>query len=108
MAQFFDWSRRLWIEAGDGCSFAEWPTQFTTAAYANHPDGFTVLPPDKLARDEYSEGDPYGVETEIDNDWHRRRFTCTLKLLEKAVAAAPGEDLEILDLGCGRGSLRAL
>jgi 2-polyprenyl-3-methyl-5-hydroxy-6-metoxy-1,4-benzoquinol methylase len=109
MAQFFDWSKKRRLDRpGDGCTFAEWPAQFTTAAFAKHPGGFTVfLPPDKLACDEYAEGDPYGVETDIDNDWHRRRFTCTLGLLKKAVATRADEDLEILDLGCGRGFITA-
>jgi len=35
MAQFFDWSKgRPLDSAEDGRSFAEWPTQFTTAAFA--------------------------------------------------------------------------
>jgi ubiquinone/menaquinone biosynthesis C-methylase UbiE len=106
--KYFDWARRRAIGEADGCPFEEWPDRQGAKLFALHPNGFRVfLPPEALeASDEYGAGDPYSVETHIDNAFHRRRFQCTLELL-KLRSPREAQAWRILDLGCGEGHITA-
>src|SRR5687767_1651503 len=54
--------------------------------------------------DEYDYGDPYGVEENLETDFHHRRLEITLELL----AAITGcRTVKILDAGCGEGHFTA-
>ncbi len=91
----------------DCCSLDEWLNQ-TDPQYvaAMHPQGFLVfLPPAEIALfDEYAQGDPYGVETNMEGDFQRRRTAMTLSALARVPAALDGH-LRVLDLGCGEGHI---
>lgn len=67
--------------------------------------GFKVfLETDHLdSNDEYAEEDPYSVEKNLGNAFHRRRFDVTLTLVAEAVANEQAPT--ILDLGCGQGHI---
>jgi len=90
----------------DGCDLAQWNCLHGQARFARHPKGFKVfLPPDKLAAsDEYVNSDPYTVEQNIDNAFHRRRMELTVDLLRQAISFVRGTP-KILDLGCGQRHL---
>mgnify|MGYP001092260761 CR=1 FL=1 len=80
--------------------------KYGKVSFSKHSKGFLVfLPPHELAMcDEYSEFDPYTVETNIESDFHRRRIECTLQMVKEAnnnIQCAP----RILDLGCGQGHI---
>lgn len=105
--KYYDYTndRPLDLESG-GCELVEWSRLYGESQFSLHPKGFKIfLPPDRLAAsDEYADSDPYTVEQDIENDFHRRRIGLTVVLLEKAVSAVEGAP-RILDLGCGQGHI---
>lgn len=105
--KYYDYrsDRPLNLES-DGCDLAEWDRLCGEFQFARHPKGFRIfLPPDKLvASDEYADSDPYTVEQNIENDFHKRRIELTINLLQKAVFSVQGTP-RILDLGCGQGHI---
>jgi 2-polyprenyl-3-methyl-5-hydroxy-6-metoxy-1,4-benzoquinol methylase len=90
----------------DGCTLAEWDQLYGKAQFARHPKGFKIfLSPDKIASsDEYADSDPYAVEQNIVNEFHRRRIELTIDLTREAVSLVQGTP-QILDLGCGQGHI---
>ncbi len=90
----------------DGCDLAQWDRLYEQYQFARHPDGFKIfLPPDKLdISDEYRDSDPYTVEQNIDNEFHKQRIELTVSLVRDAVSQEE-ETPQILDLGCGQGHL---
>lgn len=90
----------------DGCELSDWAGQWGRSRFARHPEGFKIfLAPDKLsASDEYADADPYSVERNRDNAFHRRRFEITIDLLRQAVRGQGGVP-RVLDLGCGEGHI---
>jgi len=90
----------------DGCALADWDQLYGKALFARHPKGFNIfLSPDKIgASDEYSISDPYGIEKNIANEFHRRRIELTIDLVREAVSMIQGCP-KILDLGCGQGHI---
>lgn len=106
--KYYDWARNRVLAETDGCPYAEWSARHGTASFAVHPKGFLVfLDPERLERfDEYAEGDPYGVESDRQSAFQRRRFEATLALVCEALAHGPARP-RIVDLGCGEGHITA-
>ena len=107
ISKYFDYKNNRPIDSDkDGCNLSDWKQLHDKASFARHPKGFSVfLPPHELeACDEYSELDPYTVETNIENDFHRRRIECTLQMIEEAGNSIQ-DTPRILDLGCGQGHI---
>ncbi|ESQ16685.1 MAG: methyltransferase domain-containing protein [Thiohalocapsa sp. PB-PSB1] len=105
--KYFDYTKNQPINIEqDGCDLAEWGRLYEDFRFARHPKGFNIfLPPDKLdASDEYSESDPYTLESDIESDFHRRRVELTLDLVTEAVSSIK-DSPQILDLGCGQGHI---
>jgi 2-polyprenyl-3-methyl-5-hydroxy-6-metoxy-1,4-benzoquinol methylase len=98
-------NRSLDIES-NGCDWGEWNRLYGNYRFAWHPKGFKIfLPPEKLvAKDEYSESDPYTVEQNITSEFHRRRTKLTVDLVREAVSLRQSTP-QILDLGCGQGHI---
>ena len=90
----------------DGCALAEWATRCGDASFARHPKGFNIfIAPEKIAAsDEYADSDPYSMEQDMDNEFHRLRIALTVELAREAVAQVRGT-AQILDLGCGQGHI---
>lgn len=106
--KYYDWSRHRVMSESDGCRYEDWEDRSDSFSFALHPKGFRVfLPPSQLKKsDEYSEGDPYTVETNIYNEFHKRRMDSTIYLLKLAL----DENIlkpKILDIGCGQGHITA-
>jgi len=104
--QYYDWSGCKLLSERNGCKFEDWPEKHADFPFALHPKDFPIfLYPDELIEvDEYSEGDPYTVEKEFQNEFHKRRVACTLHLIELSVRDKLG-GLKLLDLGCGEGHI---
>ena len=103
--KYYDYTNNLPINMeSDGCNLAEWNQLYENSRFARHPKGFNIfLPPEKfVVCDEYSESDPYTVEENIENDFHRRRIELTVDLVREAVSSIK-DTPQILDLGCGQG-----
>jgi 2-polyprenyl-3-methyl-5-hydroxy-6-metoxy-1,4-benzoquinol methylase len=81
-------------------------THFSRVPERWHPDGFPVFlsSVDEERMDEYSERDPYSVQANLENHFHRSRLDSTVRLVERA-AALLDEQAAILDVGCGEGHL---
>lgn len=108
-AKYYDWSREIPLDPQrDGCSYEEWAANFEVFPFTVHPKRFLVfLSPAELETcDEYGEGDPYEVERKLEGDFHQRRIKCTLELI-KSLIVEKGENVKILDLGCGQGHITA-
>ncbi len=102
---YYDWSLNKSLSLDDACDYSDWCAKSQEYPFAVHPKGFLVfLPPSELdMSDEYEETDPYGVEQNLHNDFHRNRMQCTLELASKAMDTV--EYPKILDLGCGQGHI---
>ncbi|NOZ25652.1 MAG: class I SAM-dependent methyltransferase [Nitrospirae bacterium] len=107
--KYYDWSRSRPLSTADGCTYEDWKEDSCGGfAFAVHPDGFPVfLPYRRLCdSDEYSGGDPYEVEANMEGWFHTQRIDSTLYLLRAALdegRTAP----RILDIGCGQGHITA-
>ncbi len=103
--KYYDWSRRRRLTEADGCRFEDWKDG---CAFAFHQDGFPVfIPPGALrSSDEYSGGDPYGVEANLEGGFHAQRIESTLYLLGAALGEGTAAH-RILDMGCGEGHITA-
>ncbi len=106
--KYYDWSCQRVLSESDGCRYGDWENNPEGFPFAMHPEGFPVfLSHEELHdSDEYSEGDPYTVEGNIEDEFHRQRIESTLYLLKSALAeriSAP----KILDIGCGQGHITA-
>lgn len=90
----------------DGCDLADWAQLHGTAKFAKHPKDFMIfLAPEELdVSDEYAGSDPYTVEQNINNEFHERRISLTLKLLREGIKNKQGK-IRVLDLGCGQGHI---
>lgn len=106
--KYYDWHKQRLLQSEDGCSFGEWVERSNDHAFAFHPAGFLIfLPPEEIFEsDEYAVSDPYTVDQNISSAFHRRRFRCTLELLQIALGNAAASP-RILDLGCGEGFITA-
>ena len=107
--KYFDWSRAAVLDPRrDGCSYEEWAVNFEAFPFAVHPKGFLVFlsPAEVDALDEYRECDPYKVQTVLKSNFTQRRIQCTLELI-RSVVADKGEQVRMLDLGCGQGHITA-
>ena len=91
----------------DGCALSEWKQLHGKARFAVHPKGFGIfIPPEKICTsDQYIDSDPYGVERNIDNEFHKRRIALTIELVQRAVPLMNDGKPQILDLGCGQGHI---
>jgi hypothetical protein len=87
----------------DGCNLSNWRGRYGKSKFAIHPKGFLIfLSPDELeACDEYSDSDPYGMETNLDGEFHKMRIEGTLELIKDAMQEIRGMP-RVLDLGCGQ------
>ena len=106
--KYYDWSCQRVLNEADGCRYEDWENNSDDFPFAIHPDGFPIfLSPRELRNlDEYSEGDPYTVEANIEDEFHRQRIDSTVYLLKSALdkkISAP----KILDIGCGQGHITA-
>lgn len=54
--------------------------------------------------DEYRECDPYSVQANLENRFHRSRLDSTVRLAERA-ASLLGGAVAVLDVGCGQGHI---
>jgi SAM-dependent methyltransferase len=105
-SKYYDWCRHRGLTVHDGCKLAEWSALAGSHPFAVHPRGFWVfLSPDAIAKsDEYAAADPYGVEENLNNGFHRRRAECNRELLGLALRDTSPTP-RVLDLGCGQGHL---
>jgi len=86
--KYFDYKNNRSIDLEkDGCNLNDWKNLHGKVSFAKHSKGFLVfLPPCELeVSDEYSEFDPYTIETNIESDFHRRRIECTLQMVKEAI-----------------------
>lgn len=89
----------------DVCSLEVWKTEKgNDFLCAHHPNGYYVfIPPSAIVdSDEYAKDDPYSVAVNINSNFHQRRFNSTVSLIKDFTK---GENVKILDLGCGEGHL---
>ncbi len=106
--KYYDWSCQRVLNETDGCRYGDWENNSEGFPFAIHPDGFPIFlsSKDLHNNDEYSGGDPYAVEGNIEDEFHRQRIDSTLYLLKSALdekISAP----KILDIGCGQGHITA-
>jgi len=106
--KYYDWSRCRQLTGADGCGYEEWKDGSGGFAFAVHPDGFPVFLSYRKVQDcdEYSGGDPYAVEANLEGGFHTQRIESTVYLL-KAVLDGGRPAPKILDMGCGQGHVTA-
>jgi len=106
--KYYHWSEHRPLGDEDGCTYGEWWDKSDRFPFAVHPKGFLVfLPPSEVeACNEYSNGDPYGIEETAGSPFHKRRTEATLHLLGLALEDGPS-DPKLLDIGSGRGYITA-
>jgi len=89
----------------DICSLDTWRSEKgKDFLAAKHPNGYYVfIPPEAIVMsDEYAKDDPYSVADNINSNFHQRRFNSTVALIKEFTK---GDNIRILDLGCGEGHL---
>lgn len=93
----------------DGCDFIDWSEKYNESTFAKHHKGFLIfIPPSEIKlNDEYNKSDPYGVEANFNNSFHRRRLELTLSMIQEALKSSQGSQ-RILDIGCGQGHITSV
>jgi ubiquinone/menaquinone biosynthesis C-methylase UbiE len=89
----------------DVCSLETWKSsEGKKYSCAKHPNGYYIfIPPEAIVdSDEYAKDDPYSVAVNINSNFHQRRFNATVALIKDFTK---GDNIKILDLGCGEGHL---
>lgn len=105
--KYFDWKTGKSLNPPKkGCSIDEWIVESINFSYAIHSDGFLAfLPKEELkSLDEYENGDPYGIEDNINSPFHQGRAYTTIELL-KPIIAGSDRKVQLLDVGCGQGHI---
>ncbi|VAX27654.1 hypothetical protein MNBD_NITROSPIRAE03-1205, partial [hydrothermal vent metagenome] len=85
--KYYDRSCQRVLNEADGCRYEDWENNSDGFPFAIHPGGFPIFLSSRelYDSDEYSEGDPYTVEGNIEDEFHRQRIDSTLYLLKSAL-----------------------
>lgn len=102
--KYYSWKLKRVLSHNDGCSYDDWQKEPNDFSFSVNLKGFFIFVPfcELSSSDEYSDGDPYRVEINLNSQFQRRRIEATLDLLVK-VSHRNGSSLRILDIGCGEG-----
>ncbi|MCK9216986.1 MAG: class I SAM-dependent methyltransferase [Firmicutes bacterium] len=107
--KFFDWNRQVILDrARDGCQFKLWKDNFNSFPFAVHKDGFLVFTsPHQLDTcDEYINGDPFGMEDNLESEFQKGRVKTTIRLISEFISDS-SKQYRVLDVGCGQGHITA-
>lgn len=106
MKEYYSIKKKAIIDLNKECCDLEIWNKNNNDSYSccKHPDGFYIFlnPHEIKISDEYKDDDPYTVIKNLSNDFHQRKFNCTLDLIKDLDT---GGNLKLLDLGCGQGHL---
>lgn len=107
--KYYDWQRGCLLNSlEDGCSFLDWKENFCKKTFAIHDKGFLIfITNDELTRnDEYINGDPFGMEDNLNSPFQQGRIKTTINLITEIIVHSKSP-IRILDVGCGLGHITA-
>lgn len=105
--KYYDLKRQVYLRIPeDVCNYSDWENNTKSYACAIHPDEFLIFVPWKLleSRDEYKNGDPFGIEDKMDSPFHKGRTDTTIEILNQSLGNL-NEKHKLLDVGCGQGHI---